>query len=188
MASPKELIEIVSKTMGVPVETVTVIDRWLADAGLRTRALRGRGNTSMTYQDAANLIIATALDANPKDAVRLVSEYGSLPATHVHPAIDRGATFLGETFGVALAEMIDTVAVERDAFSAPEDAREHMSADVSLFGPRQRAEIILRRNKTDYTFSFGASREALGDLRRCVQFSQVTLGFVGEAIADGLAK
>ncbi|MGE1157124.1 hypothetical protein, partial [Pseudomonas kitaguniensis] len=57
MVSQKQLIELVADTIGASIETVTVIDRYLAEAGYRTRALRGRGSTSMTYQDAANMII-----------------------------------------------------------------------------------------------------------------------------------
>lgn len=183
MASPKELVEVVSQTMGVAVETVTVIDRWLADAGLRTRALRGRGATPMTYQDAANLIIATALDANPKDAVKFVNEYGDLSAYRLRESANHDKTFLGATFGIALANMIESVAASRTDFSAPYDSPNHMAATVTMYGPVPRAQIQLIKDSTTYTFEFGQRSAQYNDLKRTVEFSQITLGFVGEAIA-----
>lgn len=194
MASPKELVQVVSDNMGVAIETVTVIDRWLADAGLRTRALRGRGATPMTYQDAANLIIATALDANPKDAVRLVNEYSALPVRRLRESTNKDKTFLGDTFGRALANMVEAVAASREEFSASEDSPHHMAATVTMRGPEPQAEIQLVKDGTTFTFEFrplpefGSLPKKFTDLKRTVQFTQITLGFVGEAIADGFSK
>lgn len=187
MASPKELVEVVSDQMGVQIETVTVIDRWLADAGLRTRALRGRGNTPMTYQDAANLIIATAWNANPKDAVRVVNEYGGLPVTRGRPSDGSNLEkeFLGETFGDALANMIESVQSERAAFSANSDHPGAMSAEVIMYGIHPTAEIVVNKGSEIFTFKYGEWSRS-GDLKRIVKFSQITLGFVGEAIAKDL--
>lgn len=188
MATQKELVEVVATQMDVALETVTVIDRLLAAAGLRTRALRGRGATSMTYKDAANLIIATALDASPKDAVRLVQEYSRLPATRVREDAEIDPEALGHNFGDALAEMIESVAASREQFSAPYDSPDHMAAEVVMSGPTPRAKIILLREGNPTTFVFEGGRNNAGDLSRSVRFSQVTLGFVGEAIADGGLK
>lgn len=188
MASQKELIAVVSDQMGVPTETVTVIDRYLAEAGLRTRALRGRGSTPMTYDDAANMIIATAWDANPKDAVNLVKAYRDLPANRVKETVYVAEDALGSTFGDALANMIESIPEERAAFSAPDDAPGHMSATVIMYGPEPRAEVLLVKDGELHTFEFGPMFSRPIDLRRTVQFTQLTLGFVGEAIAEGFPK
>jgi len=187
MATQKELVAIVSERLGVPLETVTVLDRFLAEAGLRTRALRGRGSTPMTYRDAANLIIATALDSAPKNVVHLVSAYGSLKAYRVME-IDIDAAAFGQTFGESLAKLIDTVAVYEDDFSAHDEASNHAEAEVTLRGPTPHAQISLIRGGRSTTFEYGGIYGEKNDLRRAIQFTQVTLGFVGKAIAKDLPR
>jgi hypothetical protein len=193
MASQKELVVIVATQMGIPIETVTVIDRYLAEAGLRTRALRGRGYTPMTYQDAANLIIATAWEANPKDAVQHVKDFRSLEALRVAEyAIAPNS--LGQTFGDALANSIESVPEHRAEFSAHDDDPGHMSLTVTMvrqsFGVS--ADIVLLKDGVKNTFEYRRSyrspevKAPFSDLRRTAQFTQITLGFVGEAIADGM--
>lgn len=186
MVSQKQLIELVAETMGAPVETVTVIDRYLAEAGFRTRALRGRGSTPMTYQDAANMIIATAWDANPKDAVNLVKAYRRLPSNRVAETAHMAKDALGSTFGEALANVLESVPKERKAFSSHEDAPSHMSLHVKMFGPEPKATIALVKDGQTHSFEFGASIASSKDLRRTVEFSQITVGFVGEAVAEDL--
>src|SRR5690606_8538711 len=141
----------------------------------------GRGQTPMTYRDAANLIIATALGSAPKDAVTHVATYGALPARRVREDASIAEDALGATFGDALAEMIDSIAASRKAFSAPDDAPGAMSARVLMHGPEPRAAIVLVRDGQPSTFEFGPMFRGSGDLRRTVEFSQVTLGHVGEA-------
>lgn len=186
MASQKELIELVAGTMGVPIETVTVVDRYLAEAGLRTRALRGRGSTPMTYHDAANMIIATAWDANPKDAVSIVKAYRCLQSSRIKETAHTAEDALGSTFGEALANMLESVPKERKAFSSHEDAPGHMSLRVKMFGPEPKAMIALVKDGRMYSFEFGASLSSSKDLLRTVEFSQITIGFVGEAVAEDL--
>ncbi|WP_224702011.1 hypothetical protein [Devosia aquimaris] len=142
----------------------------------------------MTYNDAANLIIATAWDANPKDAVDLVLSYGDLTARRVREeGVD--AVMLGQTFGKALAEMVESVAAQRVDFSASDRDPNHKATTVYLYGPTPRAEIRLQLADRVLTFEYGPMFDgSLGDLRRTVQFTQVTLGFVGEAIADGFSR
>lgn len=187
MASQKQLVALVAEEMGVPLETVTVIDRLLAEAGMRTKALRGRGKTAMTYRDAANLIIATALDVSPRNAVELVTAYGELGASRVKEE-EIGATGLGVTFGQALATIIEQVPIDRIDFSASDSAPNHKAATVYLYGPTPRAEIALLMGGKRLTYEYGPMFAAKGDLRRTVEFSQVTLGVVGEAIAAGLER
>lgn len=188
LASQKELIAVVAENMGVPIETVTVVDRYLAEAGLRTRALRGRGNTPMTYADAASLIIATAWDANPKDAVNLVKAYRALAARRVKETAYMATDALGSTFGEALANLLESIPEAREAFSSHDDTPGHMSVRVTMYGPEPRAEVLLIKDREPHTFEYGPMFSRPIDLRRTVEFSQITLGFVGEAIAEGFAK
>jgi hypothetical protein len=186
MASQKELVAVVADNLGVSHESVTVMDRFLAEAGLRTRALRGRGHTPMTYQDAANLVIASAIGSSPKDAVQHVVDYGNLAACRVRETVTISKEALGETFGLALANMIESVAASREDFSAPEDSPNHVAAHIIMYGPEPQAEIVLFRGGKPTTFAYGPLFAAPRDLRRSVQFSQITLGFVGEAIGADL--
>jgi hypothetical protein len=188
MATQKQLVAVVADVMGVPLETVTVIDRLLAEAGMRTRALRGRGQTLMTYQDAANLVIATALDVSPRNAVQLVAAYSELAAYRVTEYAKYDPEGLGLGFGLALARVIEQVAIDRVDFSASERAPNHKAATVRLHGPTPRAEIALFLDGEVLTYEYGPMFAGTGDLRRTVQFTQVTLGLVGEAIATGLDK
>jgi hypothetical protein len=160
----------------------------LAQAELRTRALRGRGNTPMTYTDAANLIIASALGSAPKDAVRHVLEYGNLVAGRVKEDARTAKDALGGTFGEALANVIESVAASREEFSARDDDPNHMALKVIMYGPEPRAEIVLTSGSKPRTFTYGPMFGGSADLRRTVEFSQITLGFVGEAIAADVAK
>lgn len=188
MASQKELIAVVAESMGVAIETVTVVDRYLAEAGLRTRALRGRGVTPMGYGDAANMIIATAWDANPASAVHLVEAYRALPVVRVKETALVDKHFLGQTFGKALANMLEAVPADRAAFSSSDGAEGHMSATVFMHGPTEWAEIVLVKDGKAHTFQYGGISDGSTDLQRTVRFSQITLGFVGSAVADGFDK
>lgn len=191
MATQKELISIVADQMGIPIETVTVIDRHLAEAGLRTRALRGRGHTPMTYQDAANLIIATAWEANPKDSVRIVREFSDLPIWRIKETAFANYKLFGETFGEALANAVQIVPEHREEFSLHDLDPRHMAISVSMHrGSQTTASIQLLRDGEIYTFEFRniSAKASSRDLRRSAEFSQITLGFVGQAIADGFAK
>lgn len=188
MASQKELIAIVAEVMSVPIETVTVIDRWLADQGLRTKAKGGRGYTPMTYADAANLIIATAWNVPPKDAVNTVRAYRGLKAQRVRETMSVDDDALGATFGEALENSLEAVPSHKDQFNLLDDDPAYMAMTVTMFGPVHRAEICLVTEGRTHTFQYGDIFAGVGDLARMVRFSQITLGFVGEAIASDLDK
>lgn len=64
----------------MPAPTVTVFDRNLADAGLRSKGGRGRSAAKMVPSDAANLLIAVAGSSMVKDAAQTVRDYASLPS------------------------------------------------------------------------------------------------------------
>ncbi len=58
MASPGQLVDFVSRMLGVPRATVALHDRNLAEAGLRKMGGRGPSAAAMDSVDAANLLIA----------------------------------------------------------------------------------------------------------------------------------
>jgi hypothetical protein len=78
MATPKELVLAVADALCEWVETVTVHDRRLQEAQLRSRAKRGRGRNDVTPIDAANLIIATAGGRGPISAVETVLRFATV--------------------------------------------------------------------------------------------------------------
>ena len=82
MATPKQLVSAVATALYVPEATVTVHDRNLSVAGLRSVGGRGRAAAKVTTKDAANLLIATAASRNVKDSVQAIFQYGSLVSTH----------------------------------------------------------------------------------------------------------
>jgi hypothetical protein len=78
MATPKQLVEVVATMFNVSDATVTVHDRNLSVAGLRTMAGRGRAAAQVTSRDAANLMVAVAASRNVKDSVYTVEQFGGL--------------------------------------------------------------------------------------------------------------
>lgn len=79
MASPGELVKRVAEVLGAPEATVTVHDRNLAAAGLRTKGGRGKSAAKMTASDVANLLLAVAGSSMVKDTVQTVEDYATLP-------------------------------------------------------------------------------------------------------------
>lgn len=72
MVTQKTLVARIAEITGEAIETVTVVDRFLAEAGLRTRAKRGRGLTLMTIRDVAHVLIAATAARVPTKAVDTV--------------------------------------------------------------------------------------------------------------------
>jgi hypothetical protein len=179
MATPKELVLAVAKNTGVPINSVVQHDRNLSLAGLRTVAGRGRAAAKMTYQDAANLIIAVAASRNVKDSAATVSEYSALVADRQTISNVRG-----KTFGDALAWMIASMPAARNEYHDPAIAW----VTVSLFGPRPHATIELgERGEITTTISYrdmGGHIRTFHDLVFVSKFTQVTLGLVGEALTS----
>jgi hypothetical protein len=78
LATPKQLVEVIANIFNVSEATVTVHDRNLSVAGLRTMAGRGRAAAQVTSRDAANLMVAVAASRNVKDSVYTVEQFGGL--------------------------------------------------------------------------------------------------------------
>ncbi|WEJ32178.1 hypothetical protein [Devosia sp. SD17-2] len=148
----------------------------------------------MTYRDGAHLIIATAWEANPKDAVALVTKFGQLQALQVAEDSSIAEDALGATFAEALANSLESVPEHRQQFGAHEDNPDHMSLRVVMRQPHSEADIILHKDGRKHTFQYrqhwdrDRGHVAKGDLSRSAEFTQITLGFVGESIADGVDR
>lgn len=118
-ATPGQLFERVATTFAMPLVQVKQMDRFLADAGLRTMTGgRGRNAPKVTSRDAAHLLIAASASRNIKDAADMAHSFGQLPLSANQetlpegqgltlPAIDKLAP--DHVFADALAALIDTV-------------------------------------------------------------------------------
>lgn len=179
MATPKELVAMISLQTGVPEGTVVLHDRNLMTAGLRSEGQRGRGKSRVTFADAANLLIAVAGSRNVKSSARTVEEYSKLKASD---PLHFGDVERGHTFGDALATLLEAVPADREAYSG----RDHGVIEVWLFGPTPSARIEWEvRESTGRVDYRGGKREGFADLQFIAKFSQVTIGYVGELVAEG---
>jgi hypothetical protein len=83
MATPGQLVEAMSKVLGLSEATVAQYDRILAENGLRSKGGRGLSAARVTANDAANLLIA--IMGSPisggaiKDAAHTCKRYAALP-------------------------------------------------------------------------------------------------------------
>ena len=77
MATPGQLVQVMSDVLGISKATVIPYDRVLSENGLRSKGGRGTSAAQVNSRDAANLLMALA--ASPifglsvKDAVRIAS-------------------------------------------------------------------------------------------------------------------
>lgn len=186
MATPKELIACVADVTGVPVATVAVHDRNLAEEGLRTPALRGRGVSRVTYQDAANLLIAIAASRNVKDSVKTVRDYVDLTADS---GMQIGEDVRGRTFGDALAALLEAVPTTPERFTGRESDSDEIT--VSVFGPYLSAQIeVIRQGEAPRRWRYhdlgglpSKDQSRYGDLVFIAQLTHTTLGHVGTLVA-----
>src|ERR1700681_1079470 len=109
MATPGKLRDVVADALGFSgqLQMVDVHLRNLREAGLMSKAKRGRGAAEVRPTDAANMLIAVAGSAYVKDSVSAVEKYASLVADPSSLAI-RGWKKLEEHFngppGLVLSE------------------------------------------------------------------------------------
>jgi hypothetical protein len=75
MASPGKLVRTVAEVLGLPEATVTVHDRNLVTAGLRTKGGRGTSAAKVTPRDAAHLLVAILGSTQVKDSVEVIRRY-----------------------------------------------------------------------------------------------------------------
>lgn len=75
--SPGAFTLLLSALVGLPAETLAVIDRYLRTAGLRAKSGRGSGAAKITPRDAAHLLVALLGGGEPKNAVQAVRRYAA---------------------------------------------------------------------------------------------------------------
>ena len=180
MATPKELVATVAAQTGVPLATVAVHDRNLAEAGLRKKGQRGRGISVVSYEDAANLLIAVSASRNVKDSEASVRAYSVLKSPHsLKFCIDNVEVIRGRDFRDALQAFLELIPRERSVFSNGSNW-----VEVSFYGPEPKAKIEWKLNGEvffrEYNGDFKSSN--IADLSFVSRFSQITLGFVGEIL------
>lgn len=184
MASPKELIAAIAEQTGVPEGTVIQHDRNLSLAGLRSVGGRGRAVARVTFQDAANLLIAVAASRNVKDSVKTVEEYAALVSDSPMRFGDERHV---KTFGEALAALLEAVSAKPEIYSGKgADVR------VTLGGPRPRA-FIEHATPEGAVVPFEYHQRdrhkplpCYGDLEHTSRFTQATLSHVGAVVGrDG---
>ena len=84
MATSPDLIKTASAATGLPLATVTDLDRRLAIAGLRSKGGRGPNAAKMTPLDAARLLTAVLASPQSNEAAEAVMRY-----EHTQPDTDR---------------------------------------------------------------------------------------------------
>lgn len=183
MVASRELGEVVAKNLGTSVTEAATHIRLLREAGILSKSGRGISAAKMTYSDAANLIIAIAASRSVKDGAAMVDLYAPMQARDTPLS---GSEPWGLTFGTALSELLEGVATNRERFGGP-------TGDwikVSIFGPNPKATIEISQQphgdppvllEYNATQARGEKYQS-GDLTYISQFTQVTLGFVGEAL------
>lgn len=95
MAKSTELINTIAEAVGtVPAPTVLLHDRFLMEAGFRTKGKRGRGAADMTARDAANLLISVLASPiagpNVAGSVERWRQYAELGSDSGHVQTDAG--------------------------------------------------------------------------------------------------
>lgn len=178
MATPKQLVAKVAEITGVPEGTVVQHDRNLSVAELRTTGGRGLAVAKVTFEDAANLLIAVAGSRNVKDSARTVLAYRDLVASQ---PLEFGDVERGHTFGDAIAALLEAAPKERDAFAGPDGG----TINVSMFGPSPAARIEWNLPISHGTVEYsGEHSRAFADLQFVSRFTQVTIGHIGDLVSD----
>ena len=93
MATPAQLVKIISDVTGVPLPTIVDIDRKLVKGNLRTKGGRGFSAAQMTTLDAARLLTAVLASPQANASVEAVERYAK---TRVDKARSSGATILDD--------------------------------------------------------------------------------------------
>src|SRR4051812_1429977 len=83
MSTPGELVTKLSEVLHIPASTLTVYDRFLRQAGLLSKAGRGRGSVHRTPLDTARILIALLSTSMPGRAAEAVDDFGILECRRV---------------------------------------------------------------------------------------------------------
>ncbi|MGA0532617.1 hypothetical protein [Hansschlegelia sp. KR7-227] len=184
VATPKQLVAAVSEQTGVAGGTVILHDRNLMNAGLRSAGQRGRGKSVVTFEDAANLLIAVAGSRTVKDSAAVVRDFSGLLADAPLISGDGGEGTRGTSFGDALAALLEALPANRQAYDNPENSY----VEVRLYGPRPSAAIEWKYRdriiKVEYRSRSEGAAHPFNDLEFISKFTQVTIGHVGELVSS----
>jgi hypothetical protein len=138
MASIGELASIVAEAEGLDEATVSLIARYLREAGFIQKKGRGPSAASMLTTDAANLLIAVNASTSPATAAEVLPVYRNLVA--VDWTGKEPGSKIGGSFGEALEGLLDCAIAGRlpDMLSSAviskpvRDAFEQGHADLSV--------------------------------------------------------
>lgn len=92
MANPSELRQIIADVLDMPIATLISFDRLLSEAGLRSKAGKGRGAAKMKPRDSAHLLTAIMASPQVRDAVQSVERYA---ATRLHKTTSTPGAYAG---------------------------------------------------------------------------------------------
>lgn len=137
MAGPPELVKTMAEALGMPAATLTVYDRCLSEAGLRSKHGRGRGTSTVTARDAAHLLTAVLASPLVKDSVHSVERYAATRARRS----EAGGGF--EALGIAELAALTARSSFVDGLEALFAAVASGSLRAALGLPKQDADLPL---------------------------------------------
>ena len=196
MASPGELVQVMSNVLGIPKATITQYDRILAENGLRSMAGRGRSAARVSPQDAAHLLIAVASNfpsgTFARDAASICKKFSSLTSVPLGGPKRNfgrlGVTALdslpdGHSFGEALSALIDFASRE-GFYLAPRGLK------VEFLGPEPLAFIIAAEGSVAAKLFYREKRKHkdlfVGDLLYSSTIGYPTIDALGQLLSGGL--
>lgn len=160
MATPGDLVETISRSLGVPARTVALHDRALAEAGYRKSGGRGRSAAKVGPEDAANLLIAVVgtpvSGPTVKDTINSFIQFRDLVAYQPRLApLWSDLSILqdvgpGRTFGDALTSIIRAFCEQKfdrvtsvwtEAIAKSGTSETPISVDVEFMTPAANATI-----------------------------------------------
>jgi hypothetical protein len=163
MASIGELASIVAEAEGLDEATVSLIARYLREAGFIQKKGRGPSAATMVASDAANLLIAVNASTTAVEANEVVPVYRELAGFRSDNEGRRSK--LNSTFGEALELLIEaamtgklpasflSAPVHRDVLNAFEQGKAEISIEFEK--PDPKARITIRPAVPKYTPSPG---------------------------------
>jgi hypothetical protein len=119
MATPSQVMQVLSEATGMPLATIVDMDRRLVKAGLRTKGGRGFNVAQVTPLDAARLLTAILGSSQANLAAEAIERYAQTRVDKVRSSEGRfGATELDDLaalsarhgFVAALAALIESAA------------------------------------------------------------------------------
>jgi hypothetical protein len=206
-ATPGVLVEKMSDILGVPAPTVTLIDRNLSEAGLRSKGGRGRSAARMTAKDAARLLIAILASPSVGNAAQACRSYGELPIAHDKHFAEHCALFarnglkcisklpIGCCFSQAVEALITEAAegggLKDNDRTTPLDDRIDFRITVQT-GSGWASFIItegkqLTRSWLAFADIYGKNKKKLpdGDMSQDRHISYKTIRMLGTLVAEG---